>query len=106
MKELEIRRTEVNTFFKPVNDTAAIEQLNKELSADGGRTAIISGCIDTQKVHISSAVAQNYKFMLVITSDEAKARNMCDDAAFLMEKRCIIRQRMRYFTVQMLRETR
>ena len=25
---------------------------------------------------------------------------------FLMEKRCIIRQRMRYFTVQMLRETR
>ena len=82
MKELEIRRTEVNTFFKPVNDTAAIEQLNKELSADGGRTAVISGCIDTQKVHISSAVAQNYKFMLVITSDEAKARNMCDDAAF------------------------
>ena len=67
MKELEIRRTEVNTFFKPVNDTAAIEQLNKELSADGGRTAVISGCIDTQKVHISSAVAQNYKFMLVIT---------------------------------------
>ncbi len=72
----------MNTFFKPVNDTAAIEQLNKELSADGGRTAVISGCIDTQKVHISSAVAQNYKFMLVITSDEAKARNMCDDAAF------------------------
>lgn len=72
----------MNTFFKPVNDTAAIEQLNKELSVDGGRTALISGCIDTQKVHISSAIGQNYRFMLVITSDEAKARNMCDDAAF------------------------
>ena len=72
----------MNTFFKPVCDTAAIEQLNKELSVDGGKTALISGCIDTQKVHIASAIGQDYRFMLVITSDEAKARNMCDDAAF------------------------
>ena len=55
MKELEIRRTEVNTFFKPVNDTAAIEQLNKELSADGGRTAVISGCIDRKSTRLNSS---------------------------------------------------
>ena len=50
----------MNTFFKPVCDTAAIEQLNKELSVDGGKTALISGCIDTQKVHIASAIGQDY----------------------------------------------
>ena len=47
----------MNTFFDPVNNTAAVEQLNKELGKDGGRTVLISGCIDTQKVHISSAIA-------------------------------------------------
>lgn len=96
----------MNTFFKPVCDTAAIEQLNKELSVDGGKTALISGCIDTQKVHIASAIGQDYRFMLVITSDEAKARNMCDDAAFLMAMHCIIQLRMRYSIVQMLQAIR
>ena len=51
----------MNTFFDPVNNTAAVEQLNKELGKDGGRTVLISGCIDTQKVHISSAIASGYK---------------------------------------------
>ena len=63
----------MNTFFDPVNNTAAVEQLNKELGKDGGRTVLISGCIDTQKVHISSAIASGYKYMLIVTSDEAKA---------------------------------
>jgi transcription-repair coupling factor (superfamily II helicase) len=72
----------LNTFFDPVNNTAAVEQLNKELGKDGGRTVLISGCIDTQKVHISSAIASGYKYMLIVTSDEAKARKMCDDASF------------------------
>lgn len=72
----------MNTFFDPVNNTAAVEQLNKELRKDGGRTVLISGCIDTQKVHISSAIASGYKYMLIVTSDEAKARKMCDDASF------------------------
>lgn len=72
----------MNTFFEPVNNAASIEQLNKALAAEGGRTALISGCIDTQKVHISEAVGQNYSFLLIVTSDEAKARNMCEDAAF------------------------
>ena len=35
----------MNTFFDPVNNTAAVEQLNKELGKDGGRTVLISGCI-------------------------------------------------------------
>ena len=77
-----IRRIVLNTIFRPDNDMAVIEQLNNKLSEAGGKTALISGCIDTQKVHIASAIGQNYRFMLVVTSDEAKARNMCDDAAF------------------------
>ena len=68
--------------FEPVYNTAGVEQLNKELAKDGGRTVMVSGCIDTQKLHFSSAIASNYNFQLVITSDEGKARDMAEDARF------------------------
>ena len=62
----------MNTFFDPVNNTAAVEQLNKELGKDGGRTVLISGCIDTQKVHISSAIASGYKLSLIHISEPTR----------------------------------
>lgn len=96
----------MNTFFDPVNNTAAVEQLNKELGKDGGRTVLISGCIDTQKVHISSAIASGYKYMLIVTSDEAKARKMCDDASFLIKKQYTIQPRMPYSIVRTYTATR
>lgn len=72
----------MKAIFEPVYNTAGVEQLNKELAKDGGRTVMVSGCIDTQKLHFSSAIASNYNFQLVITSDESKARDMAEDARF------------------------
>ena len=72
----------MKAIFEPVYNTAGVEQLNKELAKDGGRTVMVSGCIDTQKLHFSSAIASNYNFQLVITSDEGKARDMAEDARF------------------------
>ena len=69
----------MKAIFEPVYNTAGVEQLNKELAKDGGRTVMVSGCIDTQKLHFSSAIASNYNFQLVITSDEGKARDMAED---------------------------
>lgn len=80
----------MNTFFDPVNNTAAVEQLNKELGKDGGRTVLISGCIDTQKVHISSAIASGYKYML----------------HFLIKKQYTIQPRMPYSIVRTYTATR
>ena len=57
----------MKAIFEPVYNTAGVEQLNKELAKDGGRTVMVSGCIDTQKLHFSSAIASNYNFQLVIT---------------------------------------
>ena len=41
----------MKAIFEPVYNTAGVEQLNKELAKDGGRTVMVSGCIDTQKLH-------------------------------------------------------
>ena len=46
----------MKAIFEPVYNTAGVEQLNKELAKDGGRTVMVSGCIDTQKLHFSSAI--------------------------------------------------
>ena len=53
----------MKAIFEPVYNTAGVEQLNKELAKDGGRTVMVSGCIDTQKLHFSSAIASNYPGM-------------------------------------------
>ena len=42
------------------------------VAKDGGRTVMVSGCIDTQKLHFSSAIASNYNFQLVITVTRGK----------------------------------
>ena len=43
---------------------------------------MISGCIDTQKIHLVHAAVNDYRFRLIITGDEAKAREMQEDSRF------------------------
>lgn len=44
--------------------------------------------------------------MLIVTSDEAKARKMCDDASFLIKKQYTIQPRMPYSIVRTCTATR
>ena len=43
---------------------------------------MISGCIDTQKIHLVHAAVNDYRFRLIITGDEVKAREMQEDSRF------------------------
>lgn len=45
-----------------------------------GRTPIhISGCVDTQKCHLINGLGEGYKYKVIITYSEAKARELYDD---------------------------
>ena len=72
----------MKAIYESVQNMAGVEQLNKELAKSGGRTVMVSGCIDTQRIHCSSAIAKDYKFQLIVTSDEGKARSIAEDAKF------------------------
>lgn len=72
----------MKAIYESVQNMAGVEQLNKELAKSGGRTVMVSGCIDTQRIHFSSAIAKDYKFQLIVTSDEGKARSIAEDAKF------------------------
>ena len=91
----------MNTFFEPVRTMAGMDQLNK-LLADKNRqelamqavakagagdgttaaTAMVTGCIDTQKIHMAEAVGEQFPFKVIVTYDESKAREMCEDVRF------------------------
>ena len=71
----------MKTFFAPLSELAGIEQLKKDFEVTG-QPVMISGCIDTQKIHLVHAAVNDYRFRLIITGDEAKAREMQDDSRF------------------------
>ena len=71
----------MKTFYAPLSELAGIEQLKKDFEVTG-QPVMISGCIDTQKIHLVHAAVNDYKFRLIITGDEAKAREMQEDSRF------------------------
>lgn len=71
----------MKTFYAPLSELAGIEQLKKDFEVTG-QPVMISGCIDTQKIHLVHAAVNDYRFRLIITGDEAKAREMKEDSRF------------------------
>lgn len=71
----------MKTFYAPLSELAGIEQLKKDFEVTG-QPVMISGCIDTQKIHLVHAAVNDYRFRLIITGDEAKAREMQEDSLF------------------------
>lgn len=71
----------MKTFYAPLSELAGIEQLKKDFEVTG-QPIMISGCIDTQKIHLVHAAVNDYRFRLIITGDEAKAREMQEDSRF------------------------
>lgn len=71
----------MKTFYAPLSELAGIEQLKKDFEVTG-QPVMISGCIDTQKIHLVHAAVNDYRFRFIITGDEAKAREMQEDSRF------------------------
>lgn len=90
----------MKTFYAPLSELAGIEQLKKDFEVTG-QPVMISGCIDTQKIHLVHAAVNDYRFRLIITGDEAKAREMQEDSRFLINRVYTILRKISYFTVLM-----
>lgn len=71
----------MKTFYEPVLNMAGMESVEQAF-AQAGRPVMLSGCIDTQKLHIIEAVGAPYRFKVILTYEESKAREMQEDAKF------------------------
>ena len=65
-------------FANPLKELIEFEDLNQDLKRGSGPVQV-SGCMESQKVHLMEETAEEIPWKLVVTYDEARAREMYDD---------------------------
>ena len=65
-------------FANPLEELIEYEQLNQALQRRDGPVRV-SGCLDSQKVHLVQEAAADIPWKLVVTYDESRAREIYDD---------------------------
>lgn len=68
-------------FNEPIHELAGYESITKGLSVQGS-AMMLSGCIDSGKAHMMQALGADAFCRVIITYDEAKAREIVDDSRF------------------------
>ncbi|MCD8330344.1 MAG: transcription-repair coupling factor, partial [Lachnospiraceae bacterium] len=67
------------TFHSPLEELIQFEEMKKALMAGRGPLAV-SGCVDSQKVHLACELSREAPLRLFITYNESRAREICEDA--------------------------
>ncbi len=62
-----------DVFESPLRELKEFEDLDRDLNRKKGRV-LISGCMDSQKVHLMYEAAKEVSWKLVVTYDDTRAR--------------------------------
>ncbi len=65
-------------FANPLAELAEFEELNRDLNRGKGPVQV-SGCMDSQKVHLMQEAGETLPWKLVVTYEETRAREIYDD---------------------------
>ena len=65
-------------FASPLSELAEFEELNREIQRRKGPVQV-SGCMDSQKVHLMQETAFDVPWKLVVTYEDARAKEIYDD---------------------------
>lgn len=65
-------------FVNPLTELIEYEELNQELGKRKGPVQI-SGCLDSQKVHLMQEIQETVPWKLVVTYDESRAKEIYED---------------------------
>ncbi len=65
-------------FSNPLIELAEFEELSRDIARKKGPVQV-SGCMDSQKVHLMAEAEPDMPWKLVVTYDEARAREIYDD---------------------------
>ncbi|MCD8124119.1 MAG: transcription-repair coupling factor [Lachnospiraceae bacterium] len=67
------------TFHSPLEELIQFAEMKQALMAGRGPLAV-SGCVDSQKVHLACELSPDATLCLFITYNESRAREICEDA--------------------------
>ncbi len=71
----------MRAFLEPLRSMEEITKLEAQLSKEPG-IRMISGCIDSQKPHLIYGVGNNYKYKIIVTFHEQRAREIYEEYLF------------------------
>ena len=65
-------------FSNPLAELAEYEEMDQALSRQKGPVCV-SGCMDSQKVHLMEEAGGRYAWKLVVTYDDSRAKEIYED---------------------------
>lgn len=68
----------MNTLLAPLRELGEYEEITKALDKPGGK-ASVSGCVDSQKLHMVFGTGERYEVKLIVTYSDSKARELLED---------------------------
>lgn len=68
----------MNTLLAPLKELGEYEEIVKVLAGKSGK-ASISGCVDSQKLHMVFGTDKEYDVKLIVTYSDIKARELLED---------------------------
>ncbi|MDE6219097.1 MAG: transcription-repair coupling factor, partial [Lachnospiraceae bacterium] len=68
----------MNTLLAPLRELGEYEGITKALEKKGGM-ASVSGCVDSQKLHMVFGTDQDYDVKLIVTYSDIRARELLED---------------------------
>lgn len=71
----------MEAFLQPLRELEELQEAGKQVRASGGIVQI-SGCIDAQKSHMMYGLGDGFKYKIIVTFSEIKARELYEDYRF------------------------
>ena len=68
----------MNTILAPLRELGEYEDIQKQLNTQQGKVSI-SGCVDSQKLHMIYGFTEKYDVKLIVTYSDMKAKELLDD---------------------------
>ena len=70
----------MQALLAPLHELAEYEEIEKLIS--DGRPAALTGCVDSQKLHMIYALGERFKYRIIITYSELRAREIFEEYKF------------------------
>lgn len=71
----------MRTLLTPLYELADYEDIKKEYDKKQGKVSL-SGCVDSEKLHAVFGLAQGFKHRLIITYNDLRAKEICEEYRF------------------------
>jgi transcription-repair coupling factor (superfamily II helicase) len=68
----------MKAYLEPLREISEYCEVEKVLQG-GGKPALVTGCIDSQKCHLIAGLSEHFPVRLIITYSDLKARELCEE---------------------------